>query len=150
LKARNFGTSIEWNPPVFLSNPTSYTTDFSGNTEKLYTIEIKTAGGCLTVDTQLVKVFKEVKFYVPSAFTPNNDGLNDFLKPISVGIKQVNYFRIYNRWGQLVYDLKNNDRGWDGNIGSRQQSTQLVVWMVEGIGIDNRRYRQKGTCILIR
>jgi gliding motility-associated-like protein len=150
LQARIFGVSAEWSPPAFLNNITGFAPLFTGSTDKLYTIAIKTAAGCVTVDTQFVKVFKEVKFYVPSGFTPNNDGLNDYLKPIAVGIKDIRYFRIYNRWGQLVYDLKSDARGWNGTIGGKAQSTQAVVWMAEGIGIDNRVYRQKGTCMLIR
>lgn len=150
LQARNIGVSAEWLPPTFLNNSTIFTPVFNGTTDKLYTIEIKTAGGCLTVDTQLVKTFKEVKFYVPSAFTPNKDGLNDFLRPISVGMKEIKYFRVYNRWGQLVFDLNSNERGWDGTIGGMPQPTQAVVWMAEGIGINDVIYKQKGTCVLIR
>jgi len=150
LKARNAGIIAEWNPPTFLNNSTSFTPVFNGKTDKNYFIEITTQAGCLTVDSQLVKVFKEVKFYVPTGFTPNNDGLNDFLKPLAVGIKEFKYFRVYNRWGQLVFDLKSNANGWDGKVGGQLQSTQTLVWMAEGIGIDNKTYLQKGTCTLIR
>jgi gliding motility-associated-like protein len=150
LKARDFGTGVEWNPPTFLSSAVSLVPTFNGTTEKLYTIEIVTAAGCVTVDTQLVKVFKEVKFYVPSGFTPNQDGLNDYLKPIPVGIKEFKYFRVYNRWGQLVFDLKNDPKGWNGMINGKLQSTQVVVWMAEGVGINDVIYKQKGTCVLIR
>jgi gliding motility-associated-like protein len=87
---------------------------------------------------------------VPTAFTPNNDGLNDYLKPIPVGIKDFKYFRIYNRWGQMIFELKSNKLGWDGKINGKIQSTQTVVWMAEGKGIDNRNYIQKGTCVLLR
>ncbi len=150
LKARNFGVGYEWGPPTFLNSTTTMAPVFNGTTEKLYTIAIETAAGCVTVDTQLVKVFKEVKFYVPTGFTPNLDGLNDYLKPIPVGMKEVKYFRVYNRWGQLVFDLKNDPKGWDGKIGGKAQSTQVVVWMAEGIGINDQVYKQKGTCTLIR
>ena len=98
----------------------------------------------------MVKVFKEVKFYVPSAFTPNQDGLNDYIKPIPVGMKEVKYFRIYNRWGQLVFDLTEDPRGWNGKIGGKLQSTQTFVWMAEGLGINDKLYKQKGTLVLIR
>ena len=150
LKARDFGVGVEWAPPTFLSSTSSLVPTFNGTTDKLYTITIESAAGCVTVDTQLVKVFKEVKFYVPSGFTPNQDGLNDYLKPISVGIKDFKYFRVYNRWGQLVFDLKDDPKGWDGMINGKLQSTQVVVWMAEGIGINDVTYKQKGTCVLIR
>lgn len=150
LKARAFGVGVEWDPPTFLNSTSSIVPVFNGTTDKLYTITIETAAGCVTVDTQLVKVFKEVKFYVPSGFTPNQDGLNDYLKPIPVGIKDFKYFRVYNRWGQLLFDLKDDPKGWNGMIKGRLQSTQVVVWMAEGIGINDVIYKQKGTCVLIR
>ena len=150
LKARDFGIGVEWAPPTFLSSTSSLVPTFNGTTDKLYTITIESAAGCVTIDTQLVKVFKEVKFYVPSGFTPNQDGLNDYLKPISVGIKDFKYFRVYNRWGQLVFDLKDDPKGWNGMINGKLQSTQVVVWMAEGIGINDVTYKQKGTCVLIR
>ena len=150
LKARQIGIDVEWNPPTFLSSTESWVPTFNGTIDKEYTITIVTAAGCTTVDTQLVKVFKEVKFYVPSGFTPNQDGLNDYLKPIPVGIKEFKYFRVYNRWGQLIFDLKDDPRGWDGKLKGRDQATQVVVWMAEGMGINNQLYKQKGTAVLIR
>ena len=150
LKARDFGVDVEWAPPTFLSSTSSFVPIFNGTTDKLYTISIESAAGCVTVDTQLVKVFKEVKIYVPTGFTPNHDGLNDYLKPISVGIRDLKYFRVYNRWGQLVFDIKDDPKGWDGKIDGKLQSSQVVVWMAEGIGINDVVYKQKGTCVLIR
>ena len=150
LKARDFGIGVEWSPGTFLSSTSSFVPVFNGTSDRQYTIVIETAAGCVTVDTQLVKVFKEVKFYVPSGFTPNQDGLNDYLKPIAVGMKEFKYFRVYNRWGQLVFDLKEDPRGWNGMINGKPQSTQVVVWMAEGIGVNDVIYRQKGTAALIR
>lgn len=150
LQSRTLGISAEWIPSSYLDNPLSYSPVFNGPADKLYTIAIKTSAGCITVDTQMVKTFKELKFYVPTGFTPNNDGLNDYLKPISAGIKEFKYFRVYNRWGQLVFDLQSDSKGWNGYFKGKPQSSQTFVWMAEGIGVDNRIYRQKGTCVLIR
>lgn len=150
LNARTFGIAVEWAPPTFLSSTSSFVPFFNGTTDKLYTIAIESSAGCVTVDTQLVKVFNEVNFYVPSGFTPNQDGLNDYLKPIPVGIKDLKYFRVYNRWGQLVFDLKDDPKGWNGMIKGKPQSTQVVVWMAEGMGINDVVYKQRGTCVLIR
>jgi gliding motility-associated-like protein len=152
LQARTFGTSISWAPSIYLNNPAIVNPLFTASEEleQLYSISITTAAGCTTVDQQLVKVIKEVKVYVPTAFTPNFDGLNDFIKPIMLGIKELKYFRIYNRGGQLVYDYHSNQQGWDGKIGGLQQSTGVYVWMFQGIGWDKRTHTQKGTVALIR
>ncbi len=152
LQARTFGISILWNPSTYLNNPAIPNPLFTASEEldQLYSIDIKTAAGCLTVDIQLVKVIKEVKVYVPTAFTPNNDGLNDYLKPTMLGIKELNYFRIYHRGGQLVYDMKSNQSGWDGKIGGVVQTTGVFVWIFQGIGWDKQVHTQKGTVVIIR
>jgi gliding motility-associated-like protein len=152
LQARTFGASVLWNPSIYLNNPAIVNPVFNApaELEQMYNITIKTAAGCTTVDKQLVKVIKEVKVYVPTAFTPNNDGLNDFIKPIMLGIKELKFFRIYNRGGQMVYDYNSNEKGWDGKIGGLPQSTAVYVWMFEGIGWDKKTHIQKGTITLIR
>ena len=88
--------------------------------------------------------------YVPTAFTPNNDGLNDLLRPLSIGLKKLHYFRIFNRWGQLLFETKTDGAGWDGRLHGIPQAAQVVVWVIEGIGVDNKIYRRKGTSMLVR
>ena len=152
LQARTFGESVLWQPANYLSDPVLVNPIFKApaELEQLYNISIKTPAGCITLDKQLVIVIKEVKVYVPTAFTPDNNGLNDFIKPIMLGIKEMKYFRIYNRGGQLVYDHQPNQQGWDGKISGLLQSTGVYVWMFQGIGWDKRTYTQKGTLALIR
>jgi gliding motility-associated-like protein len=150
LEARRIGDSALWSPGTSLNTRTSFNPVFSGTVEQAYTISIKTASGCVTVDTQIVKTVKEVAMYVPSAFTPNRDGRNDYLSPVVMGIKEIKYFRVFNRWGQLVYQSQRELPGWDGTIGGLQQASQVYVWLIEGIGVDDRIYRRKGTTTLIR
>jgi gliding motility-associated-like protein len=150
LEARNFGVTASWTPSTWLDNPDSYNPIFDGLADQLYTIEIKSAGGCLTVDTQLVKTVKQVEVHVPTAFTPNNDGLNDILRPILFGIKEMRYFKIFNRWGQLIFQTKTERVGWDGTLNGIKVPTQVVVWVMEGIGVDNKTYIRKGTSTLVR
>jgi len=150
LKARKFGDSALWRPGFLLDNPKSYTPTFRGAAEQLYTIMITTKAGCVTVDTQMVKTIKNADIYVPNAFTPNADGKNDFLHTIPRGIKKIDYFRVYNRWGQLLYESAQEYPGWDGRLQGILQSAQVVVWVVQGVGIDNRVYLRKGTSVLVR
>ena len=150
LKARQIGQEVLWDPSINLNKPESFTPVFKGTSEKLYTIEIKTSTGCITVDTQLVKIIKNVEIYVPNAFTPNSDGRNDLLRPILRGIQHLHYFKIFNRWGQLLFEGRKDDAGWDGRFKGTPQPVQTVVWVLEGIGVDNVIYTKKGTCTLIR
>jgi gliding motility-associated-like protein len=150
LQARNFGESYLWNPAINLDNPAVFNPVFKGNEDQLYTIQITTSIGCVTVDTQFVKTVPKVEIYVPSAFTPNNDGRNDQLRPVLMGVKELHYFRIYNRWGLLLFETKTDQKGWDGTLQGTPQNTQVVVWEAEGLGVDGTIYKRKGTAILIR
>ena len=150
LSARLFGESVLWTPANSLDVNTSYTPVFTGVTDQLYTIEIKTRSGCVTVDTQLIKTVKHVEVFVPNAFTPNNDGINDLLHPLSFGIKKLEYFKIYNRWGQLVFEMDAEQPGWDGTFKGAQLEMQTIVWIFKGIGVDGNVYSKKGTSMLLR
>jgi gliding motility-associated-like protein len=150
LQARQFGSSAFWSPAISLDDPASFSPVFKGLYDQLYTITIKTTTGCTTVDTQQVKTIKSVEIFVPTAFTPNHDGLNDFLKPVLIGVKQLRYFRIYNRWGQVIFESTRASPGWDGTLSGIPQSSQLYVWIAEGIGVDGRVYSRKGSTVLIR
>ena len=150
LKARHFGNTVFWSPGTYLNSRTSYTPIFTGPSEQLYTIEIKTLRGCVTLDTQLVKIVDKVAVYVPNAFTPNGDGLNDILRPILFGIKQLHYFKIFNRLGQQLFETSSPGIGWNGTMQGTPLSTQVVVWLAEGLGVDNKIYKLKGSSLLVR
>jgi gliding motility-associated-like protein len=150
LQARQFGNKLLWSPATNLDNPRSYTPSFKGTTDQKYTVAIQTLAGCVTIDTQLVKTVKSVEVYVPSAFTPNSDSKNDYLRPLLMGVKEIRYFRVFNRWGQLVYETKTDKRGWDGTHNGVLQQSQTFVWAVDVVGVDGNIYSRKGTTVLIR
>jgi gliding motility-associated-like protein len=150
LEARPIGTSALWTPASNLDNAATYKPVFTGDAEKTYTIKLTTAAGCITIDTQLVKINKNIVVYVPNGFTPNNDGNNDILKPFMIGIRELVYFKIFNRWGEMVYETKKMDEGWDGRYKSSPVQSHTLVWMLEGIGADGKTYNAKGSTVLIR
>ncbi len=150
LQARSIGNQATWTPATSLSDIHSYTPVFIGNKEQSYTIELKTNSGCITIDTLTVKLIKDISIFVPNTFTPNNDGLNDILRPVMYGIRQLNYFRVYNRWGQLIFETHDVSKGWDGKQKSAPAEMQTLVWMLEAIGADNKIYKAKGTTVLLR
>jgi gliding motility-associated-like protein len=150
LRARQFGDNVLWSPGTSLNTRTSYTPIFTGSFDQLYTIEIKTTGGCITVDTQLVKTVEKADILVPTAFTPNGDGLNDLLRPMLFGITELHYFKIFNRLGRQLFETTLAGAGWDGRLKGIPQDSQVVVWIAEGIGVDNKIYRRKGSSMLVR
>jgi gliding motility-associated-like protein len=150
LQARSFGKIYLWSPANELEEASVANPTFSGVEDQSYLIAIKTASGCLTTDTQFVKIVSHVEIYVPNAFTPNRDGNNDILRPILRGIKLLHYFKVFNRFGQLLFETNKEFAGWDGYIGGNAQQPQTVVWVVEGIGDDNKIYKKTGSSVLIR
>jgi gliding motility-associated-like protein len=149
LQARLIGSSYTWTPARGLSNPRSPAPMFQGIDPQLYTIEIKTDKGCVTVDTQYVKTRKRIEIYVPNAFTPGNDNKNDYLRPAMMGFKQLNYFKIYDRWGKLLFETKSDMPGWDGRVKGQFAELQTVIWMVEGVDVDGNIVKKQGTTILL-
>ncbi len=150
LEARIFGNTVLWKPATSLDFKTSYKPTFRGRDPQLYFIELRTNTGCLTVDTQLVKTHKKIEIYVPSGFTPNGNGVNDYLRPILMGFEKVNYFRIYDRWGKLLFEMKSDRPGWDGKTGNTPQEMQSVVWMIEAVDVDGVVHHKQGTTVIIR
>jgi gliding motility-associated-like protein len=148
------GVSYQWVPSTGLSSTTipnpigNYTGEFDSIRYKLY---VRNEANCLDSATVLVKIFKtDAYVFVPSAFTPNSDGLNDKLAPIAVGIRRIEYFRIFNRWGQMVFSTTINGEGWDGKISGAPQATNTYVWICSAIDYTGRKIFLKGKSTLIR
>ena len=114
----------------------------------VYTVTVNNTCGSAT---DAVVIYEgSCSVYFPTAFTPNNDGQNDLLRPILRGVKELRYFRIYNRWGNLLYEMNAQQRGWDGTLNGVSQQSQTVVWMLEGLGLDGEVHQKKGTTVLVR
>ena len=143
-------TSYTWTPASFLSDPTSATPIATLTADQRFIVSGTTPAGCQGSDDILVKVYKGPDIYVPSAFTPNNDGLNDLLRPIPVGIKDFKFFRVFNRWGQLVFATQDPQRGWDGKINGASQGTGTFVWMAEAIDYKGNLVTRKGVVSIVR
>ena len=97
-----------------------------------------------------IKVSDKSYFTIPNAFTPNNDGKNDRL-PIKVkGYAELMYFRVYNRWGQIVYETSQLNAAWDGTSKGTGQPSGIYVWVAEGKDMNGQTIKEKGSIILIR
>jgi adhesin/invasin len=94
--------------------------------------------------------FVPINIYVPRVFTPNNDGTNDVLKPILVGIANFHYMNVYNRWGNLIFTTQDPTRGWDGTFKGVAQPVETYLWIAEGIDIEGKTIVQKGMTSLVR
>jgi gliding motility-associated-like protein len=148
------GINYLWSPPIALDNPNSAdpTATFDGSVDSIqYRVLVADEQNCLDSAFITVKIFKtDPQIFVPTAFTPNGDGKNDVFRPIGVGIKNMEYFRVYNRWGQMVFSTTTNGQGWDGNIEGKPQATNTFVWIVKGIDYLDKPFFKKGSVTLIR
>lgn len=107
--------------------------------------------GCNSTFQKTIKVYSSCYLAVPTAFTPNGDGLNDFLHPLNAIKAEKLEFKVYNRWGQLVFQTKDWKHGWDGTLNGAPQASGVYVWLLTYVDRDTKQPRQmKGTAALIR
>jgi gliding motility-associated-like protein len=91
------------------------------------------------------------KFYVPSAFTPNGDGRNDVFRPVSKCVPAGYAFRVYDRWGMVVFNSKNSGEAWDGNVHGKLQPNGTYVWELAYVDtITGKAVKMNGTVVLVR
>jgi len=148
--ATNGSLTYTWTPPTGLNNPGILNPVSTLSDNIVYTLTVTSAEGCVATDQVSIEVFKGSGIYVPSGFTPNHDGKNDVLRPKYIGIKQLNYFTIYNRWGQLVFTTKDMTKGWDATINGKDQNSGVFVWIISAVDLDGKKYELKGTTAIIR
>jgi gliding motility-associated-like protein len=88
---------------------------------------------------------------MPSAFTPNHDGINDVFLPKYQCSFTGYKLKVFNRWGQLVFISANAGNGWDGRFSSREQPTGIYVWELDyKDALTGKDIRKTGTILLIR
>jgi len=143
-------TDYTWSPSQYLDNPKSNHPVSLLPKSFTYYLSGVTAEGCTGYDTINIKVYKGPEVYVPTAFTPNADRKNDIFKPVFVGIKDLLYFSVYNRWGQLLYTTKEIGQGWNGTIKGVIQPSGEFVWMLKATDYNGQLIEKKGVAFLIR
>ena len=143
--------NYSWSPTTWLNNPLIFNPIALPQNDIKYTVRVSNNFGCFDTASIRVHVFKlKADFYVPNAFTPNADSKNNIFRPIPIGMKSVDIFRVYNRWGQMLYSGTGNGAGWDGKFGGKAQETATYVWYAEGVDYLNNKIKRKGSVVLIR
>ena len=142
-----------WSPTNGLSDPSIANPRASPSTTTTYTIIAQDPFGCQWSDTITIYVLDvicdEPYIYVPNAFTPNNDGKNDFLKvESSVGYDLL--FQIYDRWGELVFETQDIDKKWDGNFKGKKALAGVYVYHLQLNCYNHQTFTKKGNITLIR
>ena len=114
-----------------------------------YRIHAYEAGGTAEAISNEVCIIFPSEFYIPNAFSPNNDGHNDEFELIGLSLNSGEV-SIYSRWGERIYHSFDLAEAWDGTFRGRQVPEGVYVWVVTGLGIDGVSYTRTGTVTLIR
>jgi len=152
LNAYANGDNIQfaWYPATGLNNPYTANPIAILQGDQTYSLRAESPFGCIETQSLHVKVYKGPTFYTPTAFTPNNDGQNDLFRAVSPGMQSLDYFRIWNRWGQLVFESRDLRAAWDGQFQGKKAVGGTYTWAVSGIDYQGKVHQQKGYVVLIR
>jgi gliding motility-associated-like protein len=121
-----------------------------------YIVTGKTQYACPASDTLNLKLIcDEGRVYISNSFTPNGDGRNDVFYIKGRGIRIINYLRIFNRWGEIIYDrghfnIDDRSVGWDGTFKGRPVETGTYVYITEMVCDNGEVFPLKGTFTVVR
>jgi gliding motility-associated-like protein len=132
-------TSVKWAPKAGLSCNNCPGPVASPRQTTIYQLEVTNQGGCVSKDDLTIFVFCDnSNLFVPNTFSPNADGNNDVFYPRGRGLFTVRTLRVFNRWGEVVFERTNfqaNDvlKGWDGTHKGKQSPQEVYVYTIEVI-----------------
>jgi gliding motility-associated-like protein len=145
------GVQYLWaSPSAQINNPTAATPTVTLTNDTWFTVEVRDIAGCIGYDSLFVKVYDGPSYYIPNAFSPNGDGLNDIFRAIPVGIARTDWFRIFNRYGELIFETNQWLKGWDGTYKGKLQPLGAYVWIIKGIDRKGSPVEMKGTVMMVQ
>jgi len=146
-----------WTSPGSMSCPTCAGTWVYNSIPTLYTWTVTDINGCTGSASIQVQVDYERDVFIPNVFSPNNDGRNDDFKIFTgLGVTAINYFRIYDRWGNLLHEEKglfpdgNGVGKWDGTFNGKEMNPGVYIFVAEISFIDHATLMYKGDVTLVR
>ena len=140
-----------WSPAHLLNDPHARLPLATLIQDQQFIVHITDEAGCLGSDSILVKVIRGITYYIPTAFTPNGDGLNDVFYAVPAGIARTEFFRIMDRYGKKLFETTDPfNKGWNGTFMGLVQSAGGYVWVIKGIDVNGRGVEMKGTVLLIK
>jgi gliding motility-associated-like protein len=150
LLATSVAPNYNWSPGYDLDRIDIPNPVITVDKDVILVVTASSQAGCIGEASIRIQVYKGPDLYPPTGFTPNGDGLNDKFYPFPVGIQELKYFKVFNRWGQMVFSTNKLWDGWDGRYGGREQGSGAYAWIAQGVTRDGRLITKKGTIVLIR
>lgn len=140
----NGKTSNSSNPPEQTYLPASF--NYSATVKLIVT----NTTGCKDTSTFNLPIISNCSIVVPSSFTPNNDGLNDYFYPLNAYRARNLKFSVYNRFGQLIFFTQDWTKKWNGKFRGAHSDGGVYVWLLSYTDVNNNKVDTKGTVLLIR
>jgi gliding motility-associated-like protein len=138
--------NFSWSPATYINDINSLIPVVNPPVDQNYTLTVVSTYGCGTVsDDVMIKVYKDI--FIPTAFTPNNDGLNDTWHILGLEALKTYRVMVFNRWGEIVFQIKDEARPWNGIYKGIPLPPGVYVYLVEK---GTERLPVKGTVMLIR
>jgi gliding motility-associated-like protein len=116
----------------------------------IYTLSVVDINGCENNDSIIVRVSRKNEIFVPNIFTPNDDGQNDIVFIKGHYIKKLLYWKIFDRWGELMFQTSDIEQGWDGTYKGRKVDMDRYIYLIELEDYGNSVILKKGSITLIR
>jgi len=144
------GNTYLWSPSNLLNNPTSANPIANVTTPTTFFLLGTDVNGCSSTDSVMVYISDNKVFFVPNAFSPNGDGLNDIFLPKYQCDLTLENFSIYNRFGQRVFFTNNKFKGWNGFQNAKDADVGTYFWYIQGQNAKHETITRKGDLVLIR
>ena len=142
---------FEWIPNYHLTNNSIKNPIANPPVTTQYIVYGTTENGCKISDSITIRISDESVLDLPNAFSPGSGtSVNDELKIIKRGIVSLNFFRVYNRWGELVFETKQIEKGWDGQFKGKPQPMGVYVYIIDAVTSTGKRFYKQGNITLIR
>lgn len=152
LVTPNDGYSFEWTPPGSLNDPHVHDPVASPHETTTYTVFIQNEFGChdtASVTVRVISLCDEPYIFIPTAFTPNNDKVNNEIRVHGIPIFDMR-LEIYDRWGQKVFESTNPELGWNGTYKGSELPADVYGYQLTVRCINGKSYYKKGNISLLR
>jgi len=144
------GISYAWTPPTWLNDPSIANPVATIPQNTKYTVRVSTKEGCSVTGQVNLSLTLPSQISVPSAFSPNGDGENESLRVYTNKIARLLYFKVYDRWGQVVFFTNEIGKAWDGKFNGSDPIAGTYVFKVKALTDSGKSIEKEGSVLLIR
>jgi gliding motility-associated-like protein len=144
-------SNFSWSPSNGLSATNTIDPIAQPNVSTQYIVQASTENGCVTTDTCVVTIMPGSIVKISNAFSPGNgNGDNDVFKVDKLGLATLSYLRVWDRWGNLMFETNDLNKGWDGNYKGQPQPLGTYVYQIDATTKEGSKFVKNGNVTLLR